>query len=111
MIFTMRYVLLLIIVAAALAGCSRPAASTSNASANAASPNAKRYAFKGVVTAVDKTAKTATIKHDAIEGYMDAMTMAFPIHADWVWDELNVGSEVRADLVVDPQSEIGRAHV
>ncbi len=32
---------------------------------------------------------------------MDAMTMKFPIHADWIWNDLTVGSEIKADLVVD----------
>ena len=45
--------------------------------------------------------QTAVIDHDDIPGYMDAMTMPFPIHEDWVWDDLTPGSEVRADLVVD----------
>jgi len=32
---------------------------------------------------------------------MEAMTMDFPIHEDWVWDELQPGADVRAELVVD----------
>lgn len=32
---------------------------------------------------------------------MPAMTMDFPIRADWVWDELTSGGEIRAELVVD----------
>jgi len=32
---------------------------------------------------------------------MEGMTMEFPIHADWAWDDLNPGSEINADLVVD----------
>jgi protein SCO1/2 len=68
---------------------------------NNASSTAKRYPFKGKVIAVDRTAKKATIEHDAIEGYMSAMTMDFPIHADWLWDDLKPGSSVRAELVVD----------
>jgi len=27
--------------------------------------------------------------------------MDFPVHADWVWDDLKAGSEIRAELVVD----------
>ena len=49
---------------------------------------AKRYTLKGKVVAVDKTAKKATIDHEEIEGFMKAMTMDFPIHADWVWNDL-----------------------
>ena len=69
--------------------------------------NAKRFQFKGKVIAVDRTAKKATIEHDAVEGFMPAMTMEFPIHADWVWNDLTAGSEVRAELVVDNTSKEG----
>jgi protein SCO1/2 len=94
-ILLMRYYILLFAMIAVLAGCSR-SAKTENASANA-----KRYPFKGKVTAVDRNAKKATIDHDAIPGFMEGMTMDFPIHADWVWDDLKPGSEIRAELVVD----------
>ncbi len=65
------------------------------------SPNAKRFPFRGTVVSVDKTAKTAVIDHDAVEGYMDAMTMPFPIHDDWVWNDLVPGSQIQAELVID----------
>ena len=66
-----------------------------------ASAEAKRYPFKGKVVSVNKDKKTAEIDHEEIPGFMEAMTMPFPIHADWVWDELTPGSEIRAELVVD----------
>ena len=66
-----------------------------------ASTEAKRFKLKGKVISVDKAAKKAEISHEAIDGYMDAMTMKFPVKADWVWDDLTVGSEIVADLVVD----------
>jgi protein SCO1/2 len=65
------------------------------------SSTAKRYQLKGKVVSVYRTAKTAKIDHEAIEGFMPAMTMDFPVHADWVWDDLIPGSEIRAELVVD----------
>ena len=66
-----------------------------------ASANAKRYKLKGKVITVDKAKKKAEIDHQEIPGFMDAMTMSFPIKADWVWDDLKPGAEVIADLVVD----------
>lgn len=66
-----------------------------------ASAEAKRYSLKGRVTAVDKAKKKATIKHEAIPGYMDAMTMDFPIREEWVWDDLNPGADIFAEMVVD----------
>ncbi|MBK8465160.1 MAG: SCO family protein [Chloracidobacterium sp.] len=68
---------------------------------NQTSANAKRYQLKGKVISVDRTAKRAKIEHEKIEGFMEAMTMDFPIHADWIWNDLTPGSEVRAELVVD----------
>ena len=65
------------------------------------STNVKRYPLKGVVVAADKARKSASIKHEAIPEYMEAMTMDFPIKDDWVWDDLKAGVEVRGDLVVD----------
>ena len=66
-----------------------------------ASADAKRYPIKGEVVAVDKAKKKATIKHEEIPGYMEAMTMDFPIREDWVWEDLNPGANVFAELVVD----------
>ena len=65
------------------------------------SADAKHYALKGTVIATDKAKKKATVEHEDIVGYMPAMTMEFPVRADWVWDDLTKGAEIRADLVVD----------
>jgi protein SCO1/2 len=78
-----------------LSGCGGTAA-TSNPSYAA-----KRYDLRGKVVSVDRRAKRATIDHEHIPGFMEAMTMEFPIHEDWVWNELQPGTEIRADLVVD----------
>ena len=64
-------------------------------------PGGKRFDLKGEVIAVDKAKKTATIRHEAVAGYMEAMTMDFPIREDWVWEDLVPGSDIRAELVVD----------
>lgn len=77
------------------------ACQTATKNENAGSSTAKRYPLTGKVIAVDKAAKKATIDHQAVEGYMNAMTMDFPIHADWVWNELQPGAEIKAELVVD----------
>ena len=90
----MRIYLFLLSLAFFLPAC-QPAANVSNRS------EAKRYPFKGKVISVDKAKKTATIDHEDIPGFMSGMTMAFPIHEDWVWNELTPGSEIRAELVVD----------
>ena len=66
-----------------------------------ASASAKRYKLKGKVVSVDRAKKKAKIDHEAVEGYMGAMAMEFPVHADMVWNDLVPGAEITADLVVD----------
>ncbi len=85
----------LILVLVLISSCQKPG------TAPQPSANAKRYPFTGKVVSVDRAAKTATIDHEEIKDYMPAMTMPFPIHADWAWDELKPGAEIRAELVVD----------
>ena len=82
----------------AFTACQKPADNT-------VASKAERYQLKGKILSVNRAAKTATIQHDAVEGYMGAMTMDFPIHADWAWDVLKPGAEVRADLVVDKNAK------
>src|SRR6266567_3156702 len=90
----MRILLLMLFSVLAFTSCQK--------SATSASPGeVKRFDFKGKVVSVDRERKRATIDHEAVVGYMGAMTMEFPIHEDWVWNDLTPGSEIRAELVVD----------
>jgi protein SCO1/2 len=91
----MRNAFFLLLIAILISACQQPAANNSNSS------TAKRYPFTGKVVSVNKAAKKATIAHEDIPGYMEAMTMEFPIHEDWVWNDLTPGSEIHAELVVD----------
>ena len=92
----MRYFLFILFSVFLFTACEKSQTQSQNASADA-----KRYALKGTVVAVDKAKKKATIKHEEIPGYMDAMTMDFPIREDWVWEDLTPGADVFAEMVVD----------
>ncbi|MFL6466997.1 MAG: SCO family protein [Pyrinomonadaceae bacterium] len=94
----MRSILLLLFIALIASACR----TEQNSSASA---TVKRYEFKGKVVAVDKANKRASIDHEAVPGFMEAMTMEFPIHEDWVWDELQPGADIRAELVVDSSAK------
>jgi len=94
----MRQLALPLFAALLFTACQKTATST-------APGEAKRYDLKGKVVSVDRERKRATIEHEAVVGYMDAMTMEFPIHEDWVWDDLTPGSEIRAELVVDSSAK------
>ena len=94
----MRYLTFILLSVFLFTACQKLPIEQTASNASAAE---KRFSFKGTVKSVDRAKKRATIDHEAIEGYMDAMTMEFPIHEDWVWDDLTPGSEIRAELVVD----------
>ncbi len=92
----MRYFILILFSLLLFTACQKSQTQSQNATADA-----KHYALKGKVIAVDKAKKTATIKHEEVENYMPAMTMDFPVREDWVWEDLKPDADIRADLVVD----------
>lgn len=69
-----------------LAGCSR-------------APE-RRFDLKGKVVAVDPEHRQVTVAHEAISGFMDAMTMPFNVREDWAMAALQPGQEIEATLVV-----------
>ncbi|HSB10690.1 MAG TPA: copper-binding protein [Blastocatellia bacterium] len=60
----------------------------------------QRYELKGKVISVDKRGSTVAIAHQAIPGYMEAMTMTFTIDDARLLDELAAGDGIQATLVV-----------
>jgi Cu/Ag efflux protein CusF len=61
---------------------------------------AKEFALKGVVMRVDPQVRTAVIKHENIEGWMEAMTMEFPIRDAREFEKLSVGKRIAATVFV-----------
>lgn len=60
----------------------------------------KRYEMKGTIISVDKPNKSATIQHDEIKGYMEAMTMPYKLKDAWSLDVMKPGDSIQATLVV-----------
>jgi len=67
-------------------------------------PQGRRFEFKGTVVSVDKAQQTATISHEEVKGFMDAMTMPFKLKDAWPLDVMKPGDEVQATLVVTDAS-------
>ena len=96
-------------LAALLGGACRKAEVPSNAPSRPAialeptlSPDAKRYAVRGVVVAVDVPARKVKVQHEEIPGFMSAMTMDFPVRDDpKIIEFLRPGDRIEARLVVD----------
>jgi len=63
--------------------------------------NEKRYPIKGLVVAVNKTERTATIKHEDIPGYMPGMTMDFKLKNAADLQTMRPGDQITGTLVVD----------
>ena len=92
----MRYFLLIIFSFLFLTACQKQPAENF-----VASPTAKIYTLRGKIVSIDAAKKTANIAHDNIPGYMEAMTMPFPIKDEHVFEVLSKDAEIRADLIVD----------
>lgn len=69
-----------------------------------ARPEPKRYQLNGVVVSLDQKARTATIKHERIDGWMEAMTMEFPVKNDADWQKLKPGVPIQATVFVTGES-------
>jgi len=77
-----------LIVLLALAGCG-------------SKDTAKRYPMQGDVKAVDTAGKTATIAAGKIDGWMEAMTMEYPVKPAGDLAKLHAGDHIEATVVVD----------
>jgi len=60
----------------------------------------QRFDLRGKVVAVNKSEGTVTLAHEAIPGYMAAMTMDYRIRDRWAFRVLKPGQTVTATLVV-----------
>ena len=58
----------------------------------------KHYALSGKVVALDAKEQTAAIDAAAIPGYMDAMTMDYPIRSKTEFESLHPGDKITATI-------------
>lgn len=60
----------------------------------------QEYELKGEVVSVDPSAQLATIKHEKIEGWMEAMTMEYPVKDKQEFQKLKPKEQIRAKIQV-----------
>ena len=60
----------------------------------------KRYPMQGEIKALDPTAKSANINAGKIEGWMEAMTMEYPVRDKQAFGKLKVGEKIQAKVLV-----------
>lgn len=82
--------LMCLICALVVTGCQR----------NPAPKPTKEYQMRGEVVSVDPAAQTAMVKSGKIEGWMEAMTMEYPIKDKQEFSKLKVGEKIQAKILV-----------
>ncbi len=111
----MRYVLRvavgLILLPLLLAGCKQSSSSASGASSAAAGASSsaasgsaagelKTFAVRGKIVSVDAAKGMVMLDHEAIPGFMDAMTMPYKLKDPSVASELHPGDRITAKMLV-----------
>lgn len=62
----------------------------------------KEYALRGVILRLNPEHQTATISHEKIEGWMEKMTMEFPVKDRREFAKLRAGQHIRAKVFQRP---------
>jgi protein SCO1/2 len=95
---------------AVLAGCRSGARAGAEPSA---ASDATVYKLRGQVVATDAARGEVTLAHDAVPGYMDAMTMPYKLKNANIVSELHLGDVLTADVVVprDPNADAVLDHI
>jgi Cu/Ag efflux protein CusF len=60
----------------------------------------QEYKLIGEVLRVDPVQRIATIRHQKIEGWMEAMTMDFPVRKNEPIEDLHAGRKIEAKVYV-----------
>ena len=84
--------LFLLVLVSLLAGCA----------AKSQSRDAARHHLAGKIVSVDTVQGILLVDHQAIPGFMDAMTMPYPVPDAAALAALTPGDEITADVVVTP---------
>lgn len=61
----------------------------------------KTYALTGEIVDLDPSTQVATIKHQEIQDFMEAMTMGFPVKDKAEFQKLKSGQKLTAQLSVE----------
>ena len=69
----------------------------------AAASSVKTYKLRGKVVSTSASTSEVTVNHEAIPGFMEAMTMPYKIKDKNILSELHPGDVITADLVVSEQ--------
>jgi protein SCO1/2 len=97
-----RFLVSSLLTMLALAGChsgQKPPAQPSS------SQNFKVYHLRGKVVSTDAAKGEVTLDHEAIPGFMEAMTMPYKLKDPSILGELHPGDVITADVLVSPDPD------
>ena len=94
-----RSVVCLILASMAAAGCKQPSGGAAGAS-NTASGEVKTFPIRGKIVSVDAAKGSVLLDHEAVPGFMEAMTMSYKLKDASVMSELHPGDRIAAKLLV-----------
>ena len=84
----------------AATGASSTVASSSGAANGAAAGELKTFSVRGKIVSVDAAKGMVVLDHEAIPGFMDAMTMPYKLKDPGVASELHPGDRITAKMLV-----------
>ncbi len=85
---------------ASVVGKAPPSSVDAVARSKASASETVRYKLVGEVRKIEKQDREVTIRHEAIPGFMEAMTMPFRLEDDATLEDLRVGDKVEGQLEV-----------
>src|ERR1019366_4580568 len=106
----MRFFIGLGIVMVLVGGCHSGQKDAPGASAG---ENFKTYKLRGKVVRTDSAKGEVTVDHEAIPGFMEAMTMPYQLKDASIVSELHPGDVITADVMVshDPDADVFLDHI
>jgi copper binding protein CusF len=60
----------------------------------------REYQMRGEIVSMDTKSQTAAVKHGKIDGWMEAMTMEYPVKDQQEFAKLKVGEKIQAKILV-----------
>jgi protein SCO1/2 len=105
-----RLLACLLLSVVVLAGCH---SGQKSATQSASSESFKVYKLRGKVVSTDAAKGEVTLDHEAIPGFMDAMTMPYKLKDAGILGELHPGDVITADVLVpqDPNADTLLDHI
>jgi Cu/Ag efflux protein CusF len=82
------------------------AVSCGTRSTQTSTEGAQRYAVRGQIVRLEDGGKIVAIRHQKIEGWMDAMTMEFPVPDPHDAQSLHAGDQVTATVFVREKDHV-----